>query len=58
MTNKDNTVDQVYCVKCYDYHNVDEVEHLKIEEEYQGSETLFYTCPVTKETVSSLIHKK
>ena len=55
--NKDNTVDQVYCTKCRDYHNVSEVEHIKLEPEYQGYDTLVYTCPVFKETVSSVIHK-
>ena len=56
MTNKNNSVDQVYCVKCHDYHNVSDVERIRIEAEYQGNETLFYTCPVFKETVSSIIH--
>lgn len=56
--NKNNNVDQVYCTKCYDYHDVEVVETLKREEEYQGYDSLVYTCPVFKEVVSSVIHKK
>ena len=54
---KDKTIDQVYCIKCRDYHNVCDVEHIRIEEEYQGYDSLFYKCPVSNETVSSVIHK-
>ena len=54
---KDKTIDQVYCIKCHDYHNVSDVEHIRIEPEYQGYDSLFYKCPVFGKTVSSVIHK-
>ena len=57
MTNKNNNVDQVYCTKCYDYHNVSDVEPHKIEEEYQGHESLIFKCPNFKEVVKSIIHR-
>lgn len=56
MTNRNENVDQVYCTKCFDYHDVTDVDYIKVEAEYQGHTTLFYVCPVHKEEVSSLIH--
>jgi hypothetical protein len=55
--NKNSTIDQVYCKKCFDYHNVSDVEKIKIEEEYQGYDSLHFVCPVHKENMLSVIHK-
>ena len=57
MSNRNENKNQIYCIKCRDYHDVNEVKHHKIEEEYQGNETLFFTCPISKELVSSIIYK-
>jgi hypothetical protein len=54
--NRNTKVDQVYCIKCHDWHNVSDVVHIRIEPEYQGHETLFYTCPISKGNISSIIH--
>lgn len=46
---------RVYCEHCQDFHLVDEVECLNIEEDIQGRDLITFLCPETDKTVVSLV---
>jgi len=49
---------KVYCEWCQDWHYVDEVEVLNVEEDIQGRDVMHYTCPITEQPTKSLVYRK
>jgi len=48
----------VLCTECSENHLTGEVEFLNIEEDWQGRDVMYYTCPITQQSTSSLVYRK
>ena len=47
----------VRCKSCGDYHYTDKIHIDDIEEDIQGRDLVYFNCPNTNNTSSSLIYK-
>ena len=47
----------VICDECGDEHDAEEVQFLNIEEDMQGRDVVFFTCPNTGGEAKSLVYK-
>lgn len=48
----------VICTECSENHSTTEVEFLNIEEDMQGRDVMYYTCPITQRPTKSLVYRK
>ena len=48
----------VICSECGEEHLTTEVEFLNVEEDFQGRDVMYYTCPITNKPTKSLVYRK
>ena len=46
----------VVCSKCSEEHDTSEVKFLNIEEDMEGRDIMYFTCPVTNLDTKSLVY--
>jgi hypothetical protein len=46
----------VVCSKCSEEHDTSEVKFLNIEEDMEGRDIMYFTCPVTSLDTKSLVY--
>ena len=46
----------VICTECSEEHDTSEVKFLNIEEDMEGRDIMYFTCPVTNTETKSLVY--
>ena len=46
----------VVCTKCSEEHDTSEVKFLNVEEDMEGRDIMYFTCPVTNLDTKSLVY--
>ena len=46
----------VVCTECSEEHDTSEVKFLNIEEDMEGRDIMYFTCPVTNLDTKSLVY--
>ena len=46
----------VVCSKCFEEHDTSEVKFLNVEEDMEGRDIMYFTCPVTNLDTKSLVY--
>ncbi len=48
---------KVYCKQCHEWHMVEEVEFVDVEEDEQGRDRMIFVCKATQKEQSSNVYQ-